>query len=77
MDRVDRAVFDELCQGVLSEATRQDLAAVARGLADGGADAVALCCTELELLLRPQDSPVPLLPSAALHAQAALAAALA
>lgn len=43
MDRVDRAVFDELCQGLLSEATRQDLAAVARGLADGGADAVALC----------------------------------
>ena len=75
MDRVDRAVFDELCRGELSDATRSELAAVVRGLADRGADAVALCCTELELLLRPEDSPVPLLPSAALHVEAALQAA--
>ena len=77
MDRVDRAVFDELCRGVFSDATRADLTAVVGALAERGADAVALCCTELELLLRQEDSPVPLLPSAALHVQAALAAALA
>ena len=76
MDRVDRAVFDELCCGVFSDATRADLVAVVDGLAARGADAVALCCTELELLLRPQDCSVPLLPSAALHVEAALAAAL-
>ncbi len=76
-DRVDRAVFDELCRGVFSDETRADLVAVVEGLAARGADAVALCCTELELLLRPQDCSVPLLPSAALHVDAALAAALA
>ena len=75
MDRVDRAVFDELCRGVFSDSTRAELSSVVRALADRGADAVALCCTELELLLRPADSPVPLLPSAALHVRAALAAA--
>ena len=77
MDRVDRAVFDELCRGVFSDATRADLVAVAEGLAEQGAAAVALCCTELELLLRPQDCAVPLLPSAALHVEAALEAAFA
>ena len=78
VDRVDAAIFDELCRGVLSDATRADLrAVVVRRLAARGADAVALCCTELELLLDPADSPVPLLPSARLHVTAAVEAALA
>ena len=77
VDRVDAAIFDELCRGVLSDATRADLRAVVRRLAARGADAVALCCTELELLLDPADSPVPLLPSARLHVTAAVEAALA
>ena len=76
VDRVDAAVFDELCRGLLSDATRADLRAVVRRLAARGADAVALCCTELELLLGPRDSPVPLLPSARLHVTAAVEAAL-
>jgi len=73
--RVDDAVFGELCRGVLSEATRDDLRRVAAGLVDAGAQALALCCTELELLLGPQDAAVPLLPSAHLHVEAALEAA--
>jgi aspartate racemase len=77
VDHVDAAIFDELCRGVLSDATRADLRAVVRRLAARGADAVALCCTELELLLGPGDSPVPLLPSARLHVTAAVDAALA
>jgi aspartate racemase len=75
--RVDAAIFGELCRGVLSDATRAELRAVAARLADRGAQSVALCCTELELLLGPGDAPVPLLPSARLHATAAVDAALA
>jgi aspartate racemase len=37
---------------------------------------VALACTELELLLTPQDCAVPLLPTARLHVTAAIDAAL-
>ncbi len=75
--RVDAAIFDELCLGVLSDATRAYLRAVVARLVARGVDAVALCCTELELLLGPHDSPVPLLPSALLHVTAAVDAALA
>ncbi len=75
--RVDAAIFGELCRGVLSDATRAELRAVAARLADRGAQSVALCCTELELLLGPEDAPVPLLPSARLHVTAAVDAALA
>jgi len=45
-------------------------------LVDAGAQAVVLGCTELELLLGPDDCAVPLLPSARLHVEAAVAAAL-
>ncbi len=73
---LDRAVFDELCQGVLSPSTRTALRAVLARLAEAGAQAVVLGCTELELLLEPEDCAVPLLPSARLHVEAAVAAAL-
>ncbi|MEJ5945061.1 amino acid racemase [Pseudokineococcus basanitobsidens] len=74
VERVDRAVFDELCRGVLSRTTRADLRSVVAGLVARGARAVALACTELELLLGPEDADVPLLPSARLHVEAALGA---
>jgi aspartate racemase len=73
---LDRAVFDELCQGVLSPATRTALRDVLARLVDAGAQAVVLGCTELELLLTSEDCAVPLLPSARLHVEAAVAAAM-
>ena len=73
---LDRGVFDELCQGVLSPTTRAALRDVLARLVDAGAQAVVLGCTELELLLEPADCAVPLLPSARLHVEAAVTAAL-
>jgi aspartate racemase len=73
---LDRAVFDELVRGVLSPATRTLLQGVLARLVDAGAQAVVLGCTELELLLGPDDCAVPLLPTARLHVEAAVAAAL-
>ena len=75
VQRVDDAVFGELCRGVFTETTRADLRAVVARLVGRGAQAVALSCTELELLLGPQDADVPLLASSLLHVRAALALA--
>ena len=72
---LDRAIFDELCRGVLSEDTRAVLRGVLARLVEQGADAVVLACTELELLLTPEDCSVPLLPTAQLHVEAAVQAA--
>ncbi len=74
---LDRAIFDELCRGVLSDDTRTALRAILARLVDAGAEAVVLGCTELELLLGPEDCAVPLLPTARLHVRAAVDAALA
>ncbi len=73
---LDTAIFDELCRGVLSDRTRIALRGVLARLVDQGAGAVILGCTELELLMRPEDCTVPLLPTAQLHVEAAVEAAL-
>ena len=75
--QLDRAIFDELCRGVLSDATRIALRGVLARLVEQGAHAVVLGCTELELLLTADDCTVPLLPTARLHVLAAVNASLA
>jgi aspartate racemase len=75
-DLVDRVIFDELTQGEVRTESRDAYARVAADLAGRGADAIVLACTEIELLLGPEDSPVPLLDSMRVHAEAAADAAL-
>jgi aspartate racemase len=74
-DLLDRAIFDELCRGTLSQDTRTALRGVLSRLVEQGAQAIVLGCTELELLLGSDDCSVPLLPTARLHVQAAVDAA--
>ncbi|MEV4547293.1 aspartate/glutamate racemase family protein [Nonomuraea wenchangensis] len=73
---VHRVIFDELVRGVLRESSRDAFARIIAGLAARGAEGVVLGCTEIELLISEKDTPVPLLPSARLHAEAAAGFAL-
>ena len=72
---VDRVIFEELTLGLVRDESRTAYAGVLERLRDQGADAVVLACTEIELLVRPEDSPLPVLPSMRTHAEAAVAAA--
>ncbi|RYC33863.1 aspartate/glutamate racemase family protein [Lichenibacterium minor] len=80
-DAEDRAlvhgiIFDELCQGIVRDASRARLMeAIGRGVARG-ADGVILGCTEICLLLDPDRLPVRGFDSTAIHAAAALDFAL-
>ena len=73
---VDRIIFDELTLGHVVPSSRATYAGIIERLRDQGAEAVVLGCTEIELLVRAEDSPIPLLNSMATHAEAAVAAAL-
>jgi aspartate racemase len=75
-DLVDRVIFAELVRGVVTAESRRALQGVIARLAEDGCDAVALACTEIPLLVRAQDSPLPVLDSTRLLAAAALEAAL-
>jgi aspartate racemase len=74
---LDRVIFDELTRGVVREESRQAYARIIERLRAEGAEAVVLGCTEIEQLVQPGDSPLPLIPSMRTHAEAAVAAALA
>ncbi|MFB4195576.1 aspartate/glutamate racemase family protein [Streptomyces carpaticus] len=74
---VHRVIYDELCRGVVADASREAFRRVIGRLVEDGAEGVILGCTELELLIGQSDSPVPVFPTARLHAEAAVEAALA
>ncbi len=69
-------IFDELCQGIILEASRQRyIDVVARGRA-AGADSVIFGCTEIGLLIGPERIDLPTFDSTLLHADAAVEFAL-
>ena len=68
---VDAVIFDELCAGTVREESGRTLRAIAEKLRRRGAQGVVLGCTELGLLIRPDDMDVPVFDTALLHAQAA------
>jgi aspartate racemase len=76
-DAIHRIIFDELCLGIVRDASRDAYRRVIAELAARGAQAVVLGCTEIAMLVGPADSPVPLFDTTALHARAAARLALA
>ena len=75
-EQIDRIIFRELVNGVFTEKSRLALNAVIQKMKDRGCDGVVLGCTELPLIVRPDDCPLPTLDSTRLLAKAALAEAL-
>jgi aspartate racemase len=76
-ETVHRVIYDELCVGVVRDESREAYQRVIAELVEAGAEGVVLGCTEIELLIGPDDSPVPVFPTTRLHAEAAIARALA
>jgi len=74
---VHRIIYDELVVGRIEDNSRQRYRAVIRRLAEHGAEAIILGCTEIMLLVKPEDSPVPLFDTTRIHAEAAVDRAIA
>ncbi|WP_339496983.1 MULTISPECIES: aspartate/glutamate racemase family protein [unclassified Pseudomonas] len=73
---VHRIIYEQLCVGVISDASRKVYQGVIESLAARGAQAIILGCTEISLLIKPEHSDLPLLDTTELHAAAAAAFAL-
>ncbi len=73
-ESVDRIIFAELVDGVFRDESRQAYNRVIARLAARGCDAVALACTEIPLLVRAEESPLPTLDSTRLLARAGVCA---
>ena len=74
---VHTVIYEELCVGIVSDASREEYRRVMRALADEGAQAILLGCTEIDLLVGPQDAPVPVFDTTRLHAERAVELAIA
>ncbi|GLY63953.1 aspartate/glutamate racemase family protein [Amycolatopsis taiwanensis] len=74
---VHAVIYDELCRGIVSEGSRAAYRGVISRLASAGAQGVVLGCTEIELLITQDDSPIPVFPTTRLHVEAAVDRALA
>ncbi len=71
-ETVHRVIYDELCLGQIREESRAAYREIIADLAAAGAQGILLGCTEIELLVRPEDSPLPLFPTTRIHAEAAV-----
>lgn len=65
---INRVIFDELCLGQFTEASRQYYVEVIEALAAQGAEGVIFGCTEIGLLVPVERSPIPVFDTAAIHA---------
>jgi len=74
---VHRIIYDELCLGVVRDESREQYRQVIGRLVDEGVEGIIYGCTEIELLVGQEDSPVPVFPTTRLHVNAAVDRALA
>lgn len=75
-EKIDNIIFKQLVNGIFTEESRLYFNEVFQKLKDKGCDAVVLGCTEIPLIVDPDDCPLPVLDSTRLLAKAALLEAL-
>jgi aspartate racemase len=73
---VHRVIYEELVRGKILPASRERYRRIIESLSAGGAEAVLLACTEIGLLVKEGDSPIPLYDTTLIHATAAAELAL-
>ncbi|KAB7895827.1 amino acid racemase [Rouxiella sp. S1S-2] len=73
---VHRIIYEELCLGKIVDASRDEYRRIISSLEQQGAQGIILGCTEITLLVGPQDASVPVFDTTAIHAYAAAAYSL-
>ncbi|MGQ3903186.1 aspartate/glutamate racemase family protein [Mixta calida] len=76
-ETVHQIIYQELCLGHINAASREKYRAVIAELVARGAEAIIMGCTEITLLIDQEDAEVPLFDTTRIHAEAAVALALA
>lgn len=66
---INKAVFDELGAGIVTEETKTLMKAVVERLVEQGAQGVVLACTDLQFVLKQEDVTIPILDTMEIHAK--------
>ena len=77
-DRADvhRIIYQELCMGTVTAASHDRYREIIERLVAAGAEGILYGCTEIDLLVGPEDAPVPVFDTTRLHAERAVDIAL-
>jgi aspartate racemase len=73
---VHDVIYTELCQGIVTDASKQQYLAVINQLMAQGIEAIVLGCTEIGLLIQPSDVSLPVFDTTSLHVETAIQAVL-
>ncbi len=76
-DIVHNAIYKELISGIIKDDSREKFKEIIKNLKNNGAEGVILGCTEIPLLIKEKDSPIPVFDTMMLHAKKAVDIALA
>lgn len=68
---IHRVIYEELCLGKIEPASRAQYRRIMAGLAEKGAQAIILGCTEITLLVDQVDATLPLFDTTSIHARSA------
>jgi aspartate racemase len=73
---VHEVIYRELCQGRVLDGSREEYRRVIAELEAAGADGIIYGCTEIDLLVGPEDASVPVFDSTRIHVETAVEWAL-
>lgn len=73
---INTVIFDELCLGEIRQDSKTKYKEIMDDLVARGAEGIILGCTEIGLLVSPEDSKVPLFDTTLIHARSAVSYAL-
>ncbi|MDD6384360.1 MAG: aspartate/glutamate racemase family protein [Streptococcus hyointestinalis] len=71
IELVNDVIYQELCLGLVLEESRTQYQRIIQELKDRGAEADILGCTEIGLLIKPEDSSLPVFDTTLIHAEKA------
>ncbi len=74
--KIHEVIYQQLVRGIIDPVSKKAYLGAIDRLVERGAQGIIAACTEIELLVGPEDLPVPFFPTAKLHAQAAAQFAL-
>jgi aspartate racemase len=73
---IHQTIFEELGKGIVKETTKTEYLRVMQSLIDKGCEGIILGCTEIPLLIKPEDCPYPTFDTTLIHSKAAVAFSL-
>lgn len=68
---INDVIYDELCLGIINAESKKKYLEIVKRLKNKGAEGIILGCTEIGLLIKDEDTDIPLFDTAVIHAEQA------